>query len=243
MKGFTIIELMISLFIGMVVFGGVFSTFKNQNAIYNRQEMRIRMNQDVRIALDFMQRYLKTAGMSVSECVQDGNGANTCSGIDTNSNTTTKIIFTSDKNLNGTIETATVIANSKGIASPTDMDKFFHSEKLAFITNPNPNDATIRDLFLCYDTNTYVNSNQCQFLIGGITEFTVNYSRRNNAGTIVSATPISTASQIDITLKVRSARIDSIGTTSNTNAGGYLESSQIKTTIYLINKANSNLMQ
>lgn len=233
MKAFTIIELMISLFIGMVVFGGVFSTFKNQNAIYNRQEMRIRMNQDVRIALDFMQRYLKTAGMSVTECVQDGNGANTCSGIESTS-TASSIVFTSDKNLNGTIETA---------AGTGDMQKFFGAERLAFITNQNPNDATIRDLFLCYDTNTYQNSNQCQFLIGGITEFTVTYKRRNTAGAVIVANPISTASQVDITLKVRSARIDSIGINGTNTTGGYLESSQIKTTIYLINKANSNLMQ
>ncbi len=238
MKGFTIIELMISLFIGMVVFGGVFSTFKNQNAIYSRQEMRIRMNQDIRVALDFMQRYLKTAGISAPECVQNDNAAsntNICSGIESTS-TANKIVFTSDKNLSGTIQNAT---------GTSDMQKFFSAERMAFIAEPAvPSSANPSNIYLCYDTVVYLPSNQCQFLIGNVTQFNVIYRRVNSSGTVVVANPISTASQIDITLRVRSTKVDSVGISgTNTNASGYLESSTINTTVYLINKANTNLMQ
>ena len=60
--GFTLIELMISIAIGLVVLASVATTFTSQTRAYSAQEQINQMEQNLRGALDIMTREIKMAG-------------------------------------------------------------------------------------------------------------------------------------------------------------------------------------
>jgi type IV pilus assembly protein PilW len=60
--GFTLIELMIAMAIGMIVFASVATTFTSQTRAYSAQEQINQMEQNARGALDIMLREIKMAG-------------------------------------------------------------------------------------------------------------------------------------------------------------------------------------
>jgi prepilin-type N-terminal cleavage/methylation domain-containing protein len=51
MRGFTLIELMVSLTLGMIVLGAVVAVYVNSKRTFNVVSQRISMQQDARIAL------------------------------------------------------------------------------------------------------------------------------------------------------------------------------------------------
>ena len=59
---FTLIELMISITLGMIVLASVATTFTSQTRAYSSQELINQMEQNVRGALDLMSREIKMAG-------------------------------------------------------------------------------------------------------------------------------------------------------------------------------------
>lgn len=61
-RGFTLIELMIAMAIGMIVFASVAATFTSQTRAYSAQEQINQMEQNARGALDIMSREIKMAG-------------------------------------------------------------------------------------------------------------------------------------------------------------------------------------
>jgi len=61
-RGFTLIELMVSIAIGMVVLASVATTFTSQTRAYSAQEQINQMEQNLRGALDIMTREIKMAG-------------------------------------------------------------------------------------------------------------------------------------------------------------------------------------
>ena len=60
--GFTLIELMVAMVIGMIVFASVATTFISQTRAYTAQEQINEMEQNARGALDIMSREIKMAG-------------------------------------------------------------------------------------------------------------------------------------------------------------------------------------
>jgi type IV pilus assembly protein PilW len=60
--GFTLLELMVSMSIGMVILAAVTTTFMSQTKIYNAQEQTNEMQQNARGVLDIITRELKMAG-------------------------------------------------------------------------------------------------------------------------------------------------------------------------------------
>lgn len=60
--GFTLIELMVSIAIGLVVLASVATTFISQTRAYSAQEQINQMEQNLRGALDIMSREIKMAG-------------------------------------------------------------------------------------------------------------------------------------------------------------------------------------
>jgi len=61
-SGFTLVEMMVSLGIGMVIVAAVTTTFMTQTKVYNAQEHVNDMQQNARAALDMIARELKMAG-------------------------------------------------------------------------------------------------------------------------------------------------------------------------------------
>jgi type IV pilus assembly protein PilW len=61
-NGFTLVELMVSMSIGMVILAAVTTTFMSQTRIYNAQEQINEMQQNARGALDITTREVKMAG-------------------------------------------------------------------------------------------------------------------------------------------------------------------------------------
>lgn len=61
-QGFTIVELLIAMVVALLALGTIYSTFLNQHKSYMVQEETAVMNQNLRIALFYMQREIRMAG-------------------------------------------------------------------------------------------------------------------------------------------------------------------------------------
>jgi type IV pilus assembly protein PilW len=94
-NGFTLVELMVSLGIGMVILAAVTTTFMSQTRIYNAQEQINEMQQNARGVLDILSRELKMAGYK-----PNGGGFN---GVTYG---TTQLMVQADLNSDGAISTS-----------------------------------------------------------------------------------------------------------------------------------------
>lgn len=63
-KGFTLIEILISLAITTIVMAGIFSTFNAQSKSFSAQQQVTEMQQNARAAMDMMTREIRMAGYS-----------------------------------------------------------------------------------------------------------------------------------------------------------------------------------
>jgi type IV pilus assembly protein PilW len=61
-RGFTLVELMVAIAIGLVVLASVATTFTSQSRAYSAQEQINQMEQNLRGAMDIMSREIKMAG-------------------------------------------------------------------------------------------------------------------------------------------------------------------------------------
>lgn len=60
--GFSLLELLVAVGLGMVILGGVATTFITQTRVYNAQEQVNEMQQSARAAMDLISREIKLAG-------------------------------------------------------------------------------------------------------------------------------------------------------------------------------------
>jgi len=95
-EGFTLIELMVSMGIGMVVLAAVTTTFMLQTKVYNAQQQINEMEQNARGVLDVITRELKMAGYKP-------NGGS-FSGV---TYSTTQLMIQTDLDASGGISTST----------------------------------------------------------------------------------------------------------------------------------------
>ena len=93
-NGFTLVELLVSMGIGMVILAAVTTTFMSQTRIYNAQEQINEMQQNARGALDIISREVKMAGYKPS-----GGGFN---GV---TYSTTQLMVQADLDSSGAIST------------------------------------------------------------------------------------------------------------------------------------------
>lgn len=214
-KGFTLIELMISMFIGIVIFGGVFATFRNQKLLYSRQEKIIKIGQDTRAALNIMKGYIKRAGISIANCsFTDDN--NKCTGLEAIS-TDSYFTITSDNNLNGAINPPSQIAS--------DM------ERVTFIKGGD------NSLYICANNkpsnNPKINS-KCQFILDNIKEFKIEacYTDPIAGGTVCSSAPADKDKIDSIQITLQAETKENEITENNTK----LEGSEIVARVFFINK-------
>ena len=61
-QGFTIVELLVAMVVSLLALGAIYSTFLNQHKSYMVQEETSVMNQNLRIALFYVQREIRMAG-------------------------------------------------------------------------------------------------------------------------------------------------------------------------------------
>jgi type IV pilus assembly protein PilW len=94
-NGFTLVELMVSMSIGMMLLAAVTTTFMSQTRIYNAQEQINEMQQTARGALDIITREVKMAGYNP-------NGASFL-GV---TYSTTQLMIQADLDSNGAISTS-----------------------------------------------------------------------------------------------------------------------------------------
>jgi type IV pilus assembly protein PilW len=94
-NGFTLVELLVSMSIGMVLLAAVTTTFMSQTRIYNAQEQINEMQQNARGALDIITREVKMAGYNP-------NGASFL-GV---TYSTTQLMIQADLDSNGAISTS-----------------------------------------------------------------------------------------------------------------------------------------
>ncbi len=212
-KGFTLVELMISMFIGIVIFGGVFTTFKNQKLLYSRQEKIIKIGQDTRAALNIMKGYIKKAGISISNCsfVDDNNK---CTGLETIASN--YFTITSDTNLTGKVDAPAQIANTM--------------ERVTFIKGGD------NSLYICANnvTSDPESNNKCQFILDNIKKFEIKacYTDPVAGGTTCNSAP-SDKDKIDsIQVTLQAETKENEITESNTK----LEGSEIVARVFFINK-------
>lgn len=99
-NGFTLVEMMVSIGIGMAVIAAVTTTFMSQTRIYNAQEQVNEMEQNARGALDVITRELKMAGYKANTGPVYGLGA---SGVNFD---TTKLVIEADLNGDNSIDGA-----------------------------------------------------------------------------------------------------------------------------------------
>ncbi len=71
-SGFTLLELLISMTIGLIVLGSIFSSFTTQKKSYELQEKITVMEQNLRVPIDFITRDLRNAGYNPTEDLTTG---------------------------------------------------------------------------------------------------------------------------------------------------------------------------
>jgi type IV pilus assembly protein PilW len=71
-SGFTLVELLIAMTIGLIILTALSSTFLMQRKIYDVQEQVAEMVQTARAAMDMMSREIRMAGYAPTGCVPGG---------------------------------------------------------------------------------------------------------------------------------------------------------------------------
>ena len=61
-RGFSLIELMVAMTLGLILMGGVISIFQSTKVTYNTNEKTARLQENGRVALDFLTHDLRSAG-------------------------------------------------------------------------------------------------------------------------------------------------------------------------------------
>ncbi len=84
-RGFTLVEMMIAMAVGLVVLGTMYSTFTVQNKTFSDQEEIVAMQQNVRAGMDMMAREIGMAGYDPCRVNSDSDSSNNFSGVTVNS--------------------------------------------------------------------------------------------------------------------------------------------------------------
>ena len=82
--GFSLVELLIAMAVGLVVLGAVYSVFIIQNKTFSTQADVVEMQQSVRTGMDMMTREIGMAGYDPTRVNSDTSTANDFSGVTVN---------------------------------------------------------------------------------------------------------------------------------------------------------------
>ena len=82
--GFSLVELLVAMAIGLVVLGSLYGVFTLQNKTFGNQEQIVEMQQNTRAAMDMMSREIRMAGYDPVEVNSDSNPSNNFFGVTVN---------------------------------------------------------------------------------------------------------------------------------------------------------------
>ena len=74
--GFSLVELLIAMAIGLVVLSAMYSVFTIQNKTFSKQEQIVEMQQNARAAMDMMSREIRMAGYDPCSVNSDADSSN-----------------------------------------------------------------------------------------------------------------------------------------------------------------------
>ncbi len=138
-QGFTLIEMLVSLAIGLVILGITMSLFFVQKDTFSRQDQLSEMQQNVRAAMDMIIRDMRMAGYDPAEAGFVGIGIDTAD----SSTVTVYADLDGDGTTNGTDETIEYYFNNDQIARNTDASPIAeYIESLAFTYFDSAGNAT-----------------------------------------------------------------------------------------------------
>jgi type IV pilus assembly protein PilW len=80
-RGFSLIEMLIAMTVGLVVLGAMYNVFTIQNKAFGNQEEMVAMQQGVRAGMDMMVREVGMAGYDPALVNSDTNSANDFNGV------------------------------------------------------------------------------------------------------------------------------------------------------------------
>ncbi|MDO9228598.1 MAG: prepilin-type N-terminal cleavage/methylation domain-containing protein [Syntrophales bacterium] len=83
-RGFSLVEMLIAMAVGMVVLGAMYSVFTIQDKTFANQENFVEMQQSVRAGMDMMAREIMMAGYDPAGVNSDANPSNDFSGVTVN---------------------------------------------------------------------------------------------------------------------------------------------------------------
>ena len=67
-KGFTLVELMVALFLGIIATIGIYKTYVNYSAAADAQDQILEMNQNLRVIMHRMEKEIRMAGYDPADC-------------------------------------------------------------------------------------------------------------------------------------------------------------------------------
>jgi prepilin-type N-terminal cleavage/methylation domain-containing protein len=100
-RGFSLIEMLIAMTVGLVVLGAMYNVFTIQNKTFGNQEEIVAMQQSVRAGMDMMAREVGMAGYDPALANSDTNSANDFSGVTVSAS---KLQIKADLDGNGAID-------------------------------------------------------------------------------------------------------------------------------------------
>lgn len=80
-RGFSLIEMLIAMTVGLVVLGAMYNVFTIQNKAFSNQEEMVAMQQSVRAGMDMMAREVGMAGYDPCSVNTDSDPSNNFSGV------------------------------------------------------------------------------------------------------------------------------------------------------------------
>ncbi|MCX5824003.1 MAG: prepilin-type N-terminal cleavage/methylation domain-containing protein [Deltaproteobacteria bacterium] len=119
-RGFTLVELLIAMAVGMIVLGAVYALFTSQSKHLANQELLTEMHQNARIAMEMMVQEISMAGYNQTTAPATIPAVNRCTGTTAASNTpcagitnaaANTISFVADINGNGNTTAGTTNPN------------------------------------------------------------------------------------------------------------------------------------
>ncbi len=103
-RGFTLIELMITVVIVGMVLVGINNTFQAQEQAYVVQDRVAEMNQNARVALEIMSRDIRNAAYDPTKNDPTSSKFGTGSGAKIQTATATSVVFTQDQDGSGSVD-------------------------------------------------------------------------------------------------------------------------------------------